>query len=180
MVSTLEKGPIIHHKLKINPFDILKYTMRKAGIALFLVISLSAFIKGDNSKIFKKLYRLEGTWLMKTKNGFIGEEWKKMDKFHLKSRGMFIKGTDTVVSEIVNLVKNTNGIFFISSVEDQNNKKPISFKLTSSDDNEYVFENPEHDFPKRIVYKLASPDSIHAYIDAGPAIKQQNFYYKRQ
>ncbi len=154
--------------------------MRKVGIALFIVISLSAFIKGDNNKIFKKLYRLEGTWLMKTKNGFIGEEWKKMDKFHLKSRGMFIKGTDTTLTEIVNLVKNNNGIFYISSVENQNNKRPISFRLASSDNDEYIFENPEHDFPKRIVYRFATPDSIHAYIDGGSASKRQNFYYKRQ
>ena len=46
----------------------------------------------------------------------------------------------------------------------------------------FVFENPEHDFPKRIVYKLITTDSLHAYIDDGKedSKKKQNFYYKRQ
>ena len=37
-------------------------------------------------------------------------------------------------------------------------------KVSSSD---VVFENPEHDFPKRIGYRLVSPDSLEAWVDGG-------------
>jgi hypothetical protein len=33
--------------------------------------------------------------------------------------------------------------------------------------NEVVFENPEHDFPKRIGYRLVSADSLEAWVDGG-------------
>ena len=31
---------------------------------------------------------------------------------------------------------------------------PISFKFTSELKNIFIFENPDHDFPKRIVYEF--------------------------
>ena len=93
-----------------------------------------------------------------------------------------IKGSDTIINERVALTNTAAGIFYTSTVEDQNNKQPVAFKMTSSENNMFVFENPEHDFPKRIVYKLITTDSLHAYIDDGKedSKKKQNFYYKRQ
>jgi len=53
--------------------------------------------------------------------------------------------------------------------------------MTSSESNQFIFENPAHDFPKRIVYRLISADSLHAFIDDGVAgTKRQHFYYKKQ
>jgi hypothetical protein len=131
---------------------------------------------------FKKLYKLEGTWKMNTKRGAICEEWKKMNKNHLQSRGYTIKGSDTVVNERVALTKTKEGVFYTSTVEEQNNKQPVAFKMTKAENNLFVFENPQHDFPKRIVYKFITADSLHAFVDDGndESKKRQNFNYKRQ
>ncbi len=160
--------------------------MTKTIIAVAAVISLSAFIK-DDKKIFKKLYTLEGVWKMNTKRGAICEEWKKVDKNYLQSTGYMLKGKDTIINERVALTNTEAGIFYTSTVEDQNNpqdpgdKQPVAFKMTKAENNTYVFENPEHDFPKRIVYKMVTADSLHAYVDDGAETgKRQNFYYKRQ
>jgi hypothetical protein len=104
-----------------------------------------------------------------------------MDKSYLQSRGYLIKGTDTIINERVALTRTKENILYTSAVEDQNDKKPIAFKLTSSADNVFVFENPEHDFPKRIVYHLVSSDSLHAYTDDGvvDSKKIQHFYYSK-
>ncbi len=128
------------------------------------------------------MYTLEGTWKMNTKRGAICEEWKKMDKNYLQNKGYMIKGTDTIVTERVALTKTTEGIFYTSTVEDQNNKQPIAFKMTRTENNMFVFENPQHDFPRRIVYELVTADSLHAYIDDGidGSKKRQDFYYKKQ
>jgi hypothetical protein len=141
-----------------------------------------AFTFIENNKVFKKLYKLEGTWKMNTKRGAICEEWKKMNKNHLQSRGYMIKGSDTVVNERVALTKTAEGIFYTSTVEEQNNKQPVAFKITKAEKNLFVFENPQHDFPKRIVYYFINADSLHAYVDDGSdeSKKRQNFYYKRQ
>jgi hypothetical protein len=155
--------------------------MKKILIAITTIICLASFEFADNSKTFKKLYALEGTWKMATKRGALCEEWKKIDKNYLQNKGYMIKGKDTIVSERVALTNSNGGIFYTSTVEDQNNKQPIAFKMTKAENNMFVFENPQHDFPKRIVYKLVTADSLHAYVDDGTETgKKQNFYYKRQ
>jgi Domain of unknown function (DUF6265) len=156
--------------------------MKKILIAITGITCFAAFTLADNSKIFKKLYTLEGTWKMVTKRGtIICEEWKKVDNNYLQNRGYMIKGSDTIVTERVALTNTKEGILYTSTVEDQNNKQPIAFKMTKGEDSIYIFENPEHDFPKRIVYRFVTADSLHAFIDDGTeAGKKQNFYYKRQ
>jgi hypothetical protein len=155
--------------------------MTKIFIAIIATLSLSAYIIADSGKTFKKLYGLEGTWKMNTKRGAVCEEWKIIDKNYLQNKGYMIKGNDTIINERVALTNTKEGIFYTSTVEDQNNKQPIAFKMTGSENNTYVFENPQHDFPKRIVYKLVTADSLHAYVDDGTETgKRQNFYYKRQ
>ena len=158
--------------------------MKKILLAIIPVLLLSAFIYNNpvSDKVFKQLHALEGKWIMKTKKGFIGEEWVKINDDYLQNRGFYVKGTDTVVTERVSLKKTTEGIFYTSTVEDQNNQQPIAFKMTRSENNMYFFQNPAHDFPKRIVYHLISMDSLHAFIDDGVdgSKKRQDFYYKRQ
>ena len=103
---------------------------------------------------------------MKTKRGGIGETWHKIDKTYLQSKGFFLKGSDTIATE--RALRNTKeGIFYTSTVADQNSNQPIAFILNSSAKNIFIFENSEHDFPKRIIYELITKDSIHAYIDGG-------------
>jgi hypothetical protein len=40
------------------------------------------------------------------------------------------------------------------------------FTSTAVSDAEVVFENPEHDFPQRIVYTLVGADSLRARVEA--------------
>ncbi|MGH7526378.1 MAG: DUF6265 family protein [Gemmatimonadales bacterium] len=42
---------------------------------------------------------------------------------------------------------------------------------------EVVFENPSHDFPKRIGYRSVSRDSLEAWIDGGAASKEGKIRY---
>lgn len=157
--------------------------MKKYLVAITVFIVITSFVikQGSADKVFKQLHALEGKWIMKTKKGFIGEEWVKINDDYLQNKGFFVKGTDTVVTERVSLRKTTEGIFYTSTVEDQNNKQPISFMLTAAGNNVFVFENPAHDFPKRITYHLVSVDSLHAYIDGGAdaAGNRQDFYYHK-
>jgi hypothetical protein len=156
----------------------------KKGLVIFTaMLTLSAFVGTDTGKkAFKKIYKIEGTWKMVTKRGAICEEWKKMDKNYLQSKGYIVKGNDTIINERVALTRNGADIFYTSTVEDQNNKQPIAFRLTKAEGNRFVFENPNHDFPKRIVYELVTADSLYAFVDDGnnESKKRQNFYYRKQ
>ena len=145
-----------------------------------VVLCFSAFLL-PGSTVFKKLYALEGTWKMTTKRGVLCEEWKKIDDNYMQGKGYMIKGTDTIINERVALTNTKEGVLYTSAVEDQNNKEPIAFKMIRAENDVFVFENPAHDFPKRIVYRFVTSDSIHAFVDDGSETgKRQNFYYKKQ
>lgn len=158
--------------------------MKYGLIAIIVSIIGGAFVncQKNNEAVFDQLYALEGKWIMKTKNGFIGEEWKKINKDHLQNRGYIIRGNDTITTERVALRDKKEGIFYISTAEGQNNQQAVEFKLTSTDDKIFVFENPQHDFPKRITYSFINRDSLHAWIDDGKKIieKKETFFYSRQ
>ena len=156
--------------------------MKKILIAVTAACILSAFIfKQEQRDVFSQLYSLQGTWKMQTKKGFIFEEWKLVNKDYLQENGGMIKGNDTIINERVMLENKEGDIFYTSTVSDQNNKQPVAFSLSSSQNKIFVFENAAHDFPKRIVYELSSGDSLHAWIDDGGvnAKTRQDFYYKR-
>lgn len=151
--------------------------MYLAGIIILLCLAFAQAGKQSRT-VFDQLYILEGKWAMKTKKGFILEEWTKIDKGYLQSRGYSIRDNDTIINERVALRNTPEGIFYISTVEGQNNKQPVSFRLTSSNNKTFVFENPQHDFPKRISYQFINKDSLYAWIDDGKEIPEKKFSFR--
>jgi len=95
----------------------------------------------------------------------------------LSGKSFFIKENDTLFSETVRLAQHENDLFYIVTVPNQNEAKPVEFKLTSSTADYLVFENPEHDFPKKITYKLVTKDSLYAEISGDG--KSQGFPFKK-
>ncbi len=69
-------------------------------------------------------------------------------------------------------------IFYVAIPSGQ---KETSFELTKFDGKEAVFENPEHDFPKRIIYRLENDSILVARIDGTIKGKQRSvdFLLKR-
>jgi len=154
--------------------------MMKYLFGLLFVLFFIAVQAQESSTVGWPGLQIEGTWMMPTTKGAIGETWKKIDDNYYQGKGFMIRGTDTFITEQVSLRKTSDGIFYTSTVEHQNNKQPISFKLSSSNTNLFIFENPEHDFPKRIVYEFTNNFTLHAYIDDGiNGKKKQHFYYKK-
>lgn len=125
--------------------------------------------------------KLTGTWTMTTKKGnLMAEVWEKKDDNSLKGKSYMVKGADTTILETVDWVKEGTDMFYIPVAFGQNDDKPVKFKLTSCNGNVYTFENPAHDFPKRIVYDFISKEELHAYIDDGTDKKRQHYNYKRK
>jgi hypothetical protein len=133
---------------------------------------------------FKKLNQLEwllGSWANLSDEGNFYENWARTnDSVFTAFSYMTISG-DTVFSESVTLEMLGNDLLYIVSVADQNDAKPVSFKLVSSNKGEFVFENKEHDFPQRIIYKNPTPDSLHAMIEGmiNGKFSRQDFPMKR-
>lgn len=125
---------------------------------------------------------LLGEWQMQKKNGTLVETWRQKNDSTFEESSYLLKSNgETKLLEEVTIVAREGKLFYIPVVADQNNNKPVSFEITFSSSQEFTAENAEHDFPKRIYYKLISADSLYAKIDGGPQMpeKKSEFYYSR-
>lgn len=119
---------------------------------------------------------LLGSWQNVTPRGVIVENWMQKDVYSYKGQSVFIQNGDTSVMENIVLKAETNGLYYIPTVSNQNDSQPVKFKLTTSELNNFIFENPLHDFPQTISYRLVNQDSIVAEISGlskGNLRKQQ-------
>ncbi|MES2332817.1 MAG: DUF6265 family protein [Bacteroidota bacterium] len=154
----------------------------KKALFLFTITGLVSFTERYQQTPFQQLCTLAGgTWVMQTKKGTLCEEWKRAHNTLLTNRAYKTEGKDTTMMEQVQLGERYTEVYYTSTVPDQNEGKSVEFKLTDSKDNRFVFSNPDHDFPQRIVYHFISKDSLHAWIDGkynGKDVKR-DFYYRR-
>ena len=102
------------------------------------------------------------------------EEWYVVSPSELKGIGVTMKGQDTVFLEKIQIVSKNGNIYYVADVKE--NKAPVYFKFTSLTPDGFVCENPEHDFPKRIEYRLTG-STLTVIISAGA--KSQNYLFTR-
>lgn len=155
--------------------------MKKLFVILVL-FALTSFSSPQPSA-FQQLHALAGgTWVMKTTRGLLCEEWKKENARQIRSRAFKVSGTDTTWLETVHLEQKGNSITYTSTVKDQNAGQAIPFTLISSENGKFIFSNPEHDFPQRIIYHFITNDSLHAWIEGTINNKERrsDFYYSRK
>jgi hypothetical protein len=102
---------------------------------------------------FQKLSWLQGSWTRtQMKPGRSGtERWEKMSPGHWRGMGVTLRGNDTAVVEKLQLLIKDGNIYYVADVTE--NKGPVYFKLTIIGANSFTCENPDHDFPKKIVYQ---------------------------
>jgi hypothetical protein len=157
----------------------------KQAISIILFSALFTTSCGDGKKIKQETVSrfnwLNGSWAMKEKDGTVTEQWMQVNDSLMKGSSDFIKGDSVIPFETIRMFRSGNDFYYEAKAAGQNNEQPVAFKLTSFSDTGFVAENPQHDFPKRITYRLVNKDSIHAFIDGGAAMpdKRADFYYSR-
>ena len=93
----------------------------------------------------------------------------------ISGKSFFIENIDTTILETIEIKKIDNETFYCPKVVDQNDGEAVLFKLTSSDPTKLVFENAQHDFPKKICY-YKEGNNINAWIEGNG--KKLSFYLK--
>ena len=140
-------------------------------ILLCLVFNLTFGQKVDALKW------ITGTWKINIGNGFIVEKWKQQDDSTFIGKSLFVKAaSDSVLQETVELSLRNGKWSYTSTVAAQNNNQPVSFKLIFIGRNEFISENPAHDFPQRIAYRRIR-NNLFASIEGtkNGKFKKQNF-----
>lgn len=124
--------------------------MKKLFLLLFVLLLTSTYAQTDLSQ----LEWLLGHWnRTNAKPGRSGvERWQKNSATEFVGRGINLKGTDTVFVEKLKIMVKEDAVFYVADVPQ--NSEPVLFKATSMTASSVVFENPQHDFPKKIAYEL--------------------------
>jgi uncharacterized ubiquitin-like protein YukD len=113
-------------------------------------------------------YRLDawkGRWESSDSTGNFIETWKKINDTLYQGRGIMIANKDTLFSEDIKLIYKKNTVHYVVKAEGQNGEEEVRFELTKFANDTWIFENPQHDFPKRITYYLKSTGSLIATIE---------------
>lgn len=146
------------------------------------IFLLLFFIACKENKTINQFEWLVGSWENQLADGRYSEVWKKESDTILRGGSFYMNTHDTLFAESIKLVKRKNDFYYIVTVTYENQsfpkkENPVAFKLTSSTTDFLVFENPKHDFPKKITYKLVNKDSLYAEISGDG--KSQGFPFKK-
>ena len=122
---------------------------------------------------------LAGCWGGAHNKKELTEQWMKPAGGTMLGAGRTVSNGKTVEYEFVQLRQDETGdIYYVARPSGQ---KEASFKLVRGGPREAVFEDPEHDFPQRIIYRLESDGSLLARIEGVVNGKEKgvNFPLKR-
>ena len=79
--------------------------------------------------------------------------------------GYTIDGDTKTLNETLFLLEVEGEVFYFAKVA--HNPFPVPFKLTQLSEQTATFENPEHDFPTKLVYQRTTQDSLEVAV-SGP------------
>jgi len=148
--------------------------MNKLSISILtiLLLSIVSCNKYDaNGNIIKDYDELEkanwmlGEWEKTDSLGTLREIWERLDDSTFVGLSYYIQNEkDTLHNEQVELMQNGEHLIYTATIKGENNDSPIPFQMTKDEDSLLVFENPKHEYPQKIQYKLMKNGSLIATI----------------
>ena len=129
------------------------------AIAAVLLLAGSASSQPSTERI-ENLAWLAGCWEQARAGSELATEvWMRPAGKMMLGVARSVKGGNTTNYEFTRLEETEQGIFYVA--KPSQNKDETSFKLVKLGKQEAVFENLQHDFPQRIIYRRAG-DALFA------------------
>jgi hypothetical protein len=140
--------------------------------ALLITISFCSLSSLAQNQGINNFHFLLGKWEMKTKSGKVVEKWTKhRDSLTATSHKFDAKG-DSILTEAVVLKKIDGTWHYCVTGFEKGNEGKTNFKLVSSENGIFTFENKQHDFPQKISYQNKGDAELLAWIEG--SISGQN------
>ncbi len=124
-----------------------------AAVVNILLFFAASFAQ-DAKPTIESLSWISGCWEQNdaVKKRFGSEQWMKPLGGSMIGMSRTVRNGKTTGFEFLRIVQDDTGIHYIS--KPSQNKEETLFKLIKFSVGEVVFENPMHDFPQRIIYRL--------------------------
>ncbi len=136
-----------------------------SGVAFALSLASALALSGPPE--MKDLSFMSGCW-----EGSFGSEGGRIEEIYTSPSGNLILGTTrylrdgaAIQYEFSRIRKTDEGIVLTPYPDGRPSEH--DFRLTSLTEAEAIFEAPEHDFPKRIIYRVNADGSHTVRIDGG-------------
>lgn len=121
---------------------------------------------------------LQGCWESASPERTVEEHWMAPRGTSMVGVGRTVRGTELVEYELVVIREQGEKLAYEAHPSGQPSAVFLSDTVS---DAAVVFQNPKHDFPKRVGYERSGKDQLLAWIDAGPDSERprKEFAYRR-
>jgi hypothetical protein len=149
----------------------------KLFLALLALALLSLAVPAQTPKPTANDFAwLAGCWESNRNGREINEQWMKPAGGVLLGISRTVANGKVVEYEFVQIREEKDGsIYYVAKPSGQ---PEASFKLMKLQNREATFENAEHDFPQRIIYRLEPDGSLFARIEGTSQGKPRGFNYQ--
>ena len=128
-------------------------------MAVLLAVVATPALAGDG---IARLAWLSNCWAADGGEAGSGEQWTTPAGGQMLGMARTVQDDTTRAFEFMRIVERDDGLVFIAQ---PNGAAPVEFNATDIGDAHVVFENPENDFPQRVLYRLTAPGLLHARIE---------------
>jgi hypothetical protein len=121
---------------------------------------------------------LRGCWEATSPDRTVEEHWMAPRGSSMVGVGRTMRGAELVEYELIVIREQGDRLAYEAHPSGQPSAVFLSHTVS---DSAVVFQNLQHDFPKRIGYERSAPDGLTAWIDAGPDSERprMEFAYRR-
>jgi Domain of unknown function (DUF6265) len=147
------------------------------AVAIVMLWSGAGSAQGPDLKMFGWL---AGTWEMTAGQRVVEEHWTTPTANRMIGMSRTVSGDRTAEFEFLRIEKRGDDLFYVPQ---PNGRPPVAFKLTSSTDGRFIFENnTAEDHVKKIEYRREGDDGLYARVDGAQDGKPfaLEFRYRRR
>ena len=135
---------------------------RTTVLVLFLVAVFLPLRGETPAPSVQQLAWMAGSWEGTAGKASIEEHWTHPAGGTMFAVSRTIVGGKTVAFEFLRIERREDGIFYVAQ---PGGRPPTDFKLAKLEGQTVAFENPQHDFPQRIIYRKNADGSLHARVE---------------
>lgn len=135
--------------------------IRLSTIVCLLLLGVGVGAQAPNLQM-SKLDWIAGCWKGGDQATQTEEQWTKLAGGTMLGLSRTIKDGQTASYEFLQIREKGGDIFYVAQ---PNGGAAVPFKLVKLNANVAIFENPDHDFPQRIIYLRSIDGSLLAAIE---------------
>ncbi len=131
--------------------------IRSLVAALVLASAVASPLAPPASAGVDGLAWMTGHWEMRGEARHVEEVWLAPEGGVLLGMGRTVRDGKAVAFEFLRIEERGGEVFYVASPQ---GAPPTDFRLVTAEGTRAVFENPAHDFPQRIEYRLDGKELV--------------------